>query len=58
MNGKNPTAAEESHFLDLRTDLSPLSSQGDQQNFLEAFLARHCYKLFVTSVSGMLEGLE
>lgn len=51
MNGKNPTAEEESHFLDLRADLSPLLFQADQRNFLEVFLERHCYKIFVTKVS-------
>lgn len=58
MNGKNPTAEEESHFLDLRADLSPLSSQADQSNFLEAFLGRHCYKLFVTKVSNYRKSLS
>lgn len=51
MNGKNPVAEEESHFLDLRPDLSPLLYQEDQRNFLETFLERHCSKLFVTKVS-------
>ena len=51
MSGKNPTVPAESRFLDLRSDLSPLSSQGDQKNFLETFLERHCSKLFVTKVS-------
>ena len=58
MSGKNPTAPEESHFLDLRSDLSPLLSQGDQRNFLEAFLERHCYKLFVTKVSSNRKNLS
>lgn len=58
MTGKNPVAEEESHFLDLRGDLSPLLFQDDQRNLLETFLERRCYKLFVTSVSQSSEALE
>ncbi|MCJ1381358.1 hypothetical protein MMC17_004468 [Xylographa soralifera] len=58
MSGKNPTAEEESHFLDLRSDLSPLLFQENQRNFLETFLERHCYKLFVTSVSSNRKNLD
>ena len=58
MRGKNSTAEEESHFLDLRSDLSPLSPQEEQRNFLETFLERHCYKLFVTTVSSKWKNLS
>jgi hypothetical protein len=50
IDGKKPVIEEESHFLDLRADLTPLSFQEDQSNFMEDFLERHCYKFFVTEV--------
>jgi hypothetical protein len=50
MDGMKPVVEEESHFLEIREDLVPLSAAGPGNRVLEKFLEEHCTHLFTTKV--------